>query len=90
MDRLTVAQVARSIRFQYNAELDSACWIWTATLNSRGMPIVCRGTETESARRAVYRSYRGALPGKRLMVRCQETLCVNPSHVQALRAVGAS
>ncbi|GJJ23722.1 hypothetical protein MTY414_73950 [Mycolicibacterium mageritense] len=72
--------LARSIRFQRHPEL-TACWVWTGSTDRNGIAIVFVDGTVETARRAVYRRYRGGPPG-RLDTRCHTKLCVNPNHVR--------
>lgn len=72
--------VARSIRFQHHPDM-TACWVWTGA-TSNGKPVACFDGLQESARRAVYRSYRGHAPEGNLKPRCGVFLCVNPSHTE--------
>lgn len=70
-------------------EPNSGCWLWTASAsrNQSGFAyghIRCDG-KLEKAHRVAYRLFRGPIPaGTEIDHLCRVTLCVNPSHLEAV------
>jgi hypothetical protein len=89
--------ISLAIRFEkhYIPEPNSGCWLWIgATIKSNdalyGVTSNSRGTDEQRiilAHRAFYKLYKGQLPrSMQVDHTCQNTLCVNPEHLEALSA----
>jgi len=67
---------------------DSHCWLWQSQVSNSGYGrIMLRdqdgGMRMQSAHRASYISFVGALPqGKKVVQACGNRLCINPDHLE--------
>lgn len=69
------------------------CWLWTGTTNSQGRPRLCIRKKTgkrkgqpvqQLAYRVVVKEWTGRAPGGRVVKhKCDNPLCVNPTHLVA-------
>lgn len=67
---------------KYIPEPTSGCWIWTASLGSTGYGQFHDGERVVKAHRFSYSTYIGTIPdGMHVLHRCDQPLCVNPSHL---------
>lgn len=77
-------------RFLAKVKRDAGgCWMWTAATNSVGYPMFgARYRSVVLAHRWAYETYNGAIPaGAHVHHKCENPLCVNPKHLEALQPV---
>ena len=69
-------------RFWSKAKYSEYCWEWQAYKNNRGYGVFGIGKETYLAHRVSYQFVYGKIPkGDRVLHRCDNPCCVNPSHL---------
>lgn len=69
---------------------DNGCWNWTGYVDANGYgkaydPDQHRGQRLDWAHRVSYRNFKGDIPpGHEIDHVCQNTLCINPAHLDAV------
>jgi hypothetical protein len=65
-------------------ELNSGCWLWTGAVNVSGYGLFYIGWDVLRAHRYSYERANGKLKdGQVVMHKCDNPICVNPSHLAA-------
>lgn len=66
-------------------KLAGSCWIWTGSLQTNGYPRFSVNSVYTPSHRWIYVQVKGKIPkGYDIHHRCQNPLCVNPSHLEAV------
>ena len=61
---------------------EDGCWLWQASLNSRGYGLISAGGKLMLAHRYAYLAYTGELDNSlQIDHRCMNKACVNPDHL---------
>lgn len=69
-------------RFEEKFRITPGCWVWTAALGKKGYGHFWNGSHPVPAHRMSYELYEGEIPnGLHVLHRCDNVLCVNPSHL---------
>lgn len=82
-----------AIYANYELDFESGCWNWQGHMDSNGYGRAFditrpRGKRSEWAHRVFYRRFKGEIPARHEVDHvCQNTRCVNPSHLEAVTKV---
>lgn len=66
-------------------EITDSCWIWRGSVQANGYGKTGMNGKTVLVHRVFYEHFKGKInPGKQVDHLCKNTLCVNPSHLEAV------
>lgn len=69
-------------RFWSKVDTSDECWIWVGSQRSNGYGCVYNDGRTRSAHRVAYELANGTIPeGLMVLHRCDNRICVSPSHL---------
>ena len=83
-------EIHSSIAGRYDVHDETGCWVWTGYADRNGYartydPSRPKSRRTEWAHRVSYEHHKGPIPDRYEVDHvCQNTLCVNPSHLEAV------
>lgn len=73
------------LRFWEKVEFTPSCWIWTGATDGHGYGHLTLHSVSLKAYRVAYEFVRGGIPqGLELDHTCENKLCVNPAHLEAV------
>jgi hypothetical protein len=81
------AAIPAALRFWPKVAKSEGCWIWTASLNSKGYGLISVDGRLQLAHRVSYTWAKGPIAtGLQVDHRCFRRACVNPDHLEAVTA----
>ena len=67
----------------YVVDLETGCWVWQGSVQSKGYGMTQVGKERRLAHRAYYETHVGSIPPDlQIDHKCGNKLCVNPHHLE--------